>query len=166
MNIRANIPAIQAVAAMLRSMGIDEDDQAFADSIEGETDLMEAADAILAKEADDAALITAIGAQMEALAARQARLKARMGSSRKALLALLDASGMKRMERPAGTISRAAGSERVQITDEADIPSQLLRVKTTTAPDLTAIKAHLKAGEAVPGAELVRGDDSVRIGRR
>lgn len=35
--------------------------------------------------------------------------------------------------------------------------------KITTAPDKTAIKAAIKAGEAVPGAELIENEFSLRI---
>jgi len=49
----------------------------------------------------------------------------------------------------------------VQITDEAAIPSQLC--KTTVAPDRSAIKAQLLAGETVPGAMIVTGKDSLSV---
>jgi hypothetical protein len=51
----------------------------------------------------------------------------------------------------------------VRIDDDAAIPSQLLTVKTTTAPDKAAIKRQIEAGEHVPGAALVRGDDIVTV---
>ena len=44
-------------------------------------------------------------------------------------------------------------SEAVVIDDVELLPPELLRIKTTTDPDKTAIKAALKAGE-VPGARL------------
>ena len=46
-------------------------------------------------------------------------------------------------------------SQSVNITDEAALPQEYVRVKTETAPDKTAIKEALKAGIAVTGAELV-----------
>lgn len=44
-------------------------------------------------------------------------------------------------------------SEPVEITNQAKIPQEFLRVKTE--PDKTAIKAALKAGKEVDGARLV-----------
>ena len=49
---------------------------------------------------------------------------------------------------------RSTRSVAVSIDDEERLPSDLLRVKTTTAPDKNAIKLRLKAGEEVPGAHL------------
>ena len=63
-----------------------------------------------------------------------------------------------------GTVSRTTGRLSLQITDEASIPSQL--TVTTVSPDKAAIKAQLEAGEAVPGAALVRGEDSVTVRTR
>ena len=53
---------------------------------------------------------------------------------------------------------RVMAGNKTLITDETAIPTQYL--KTKTEPDTTAIKAALKAGEAVPGAELA---DSVGL---
>ena len=65
----------------------------------------------------------------------------------------LESTGKKRLETPAFSMSLRK-STAVIITSEEDVPSQLMRVKTTKEPDKTAIGKQLKAGEAVPGAEL------------
>jgi hypothetical protein len=46
-------------------------------------------------------------------------------------------------------------SEAVEITQADALPAELMRITTATAPDKSAIKAALKAGTAVPGAQLV-----------
>jgi hypothetical protein len=50
---------------------------------------------------------------------------------------------------------RSRASVRVEITDPGVIPEELLRTKTTTAPDKDAIKKRLQSGVAVAGAELI-----------
>lgn len=45
-------------------------------------------------------------------------------------------------------------SKSVEIVQENEIPEQFLKVKTTTAPDKTAIKEALQSGEQVPGCNL------------
>lgn len=50
---------------------------------------------------------------------------------------------------------RSRASVRVEITDPDLLPAELLRSKTTTAPDKDAIKKRLQAGGSVTGAELV-----------
>ncbi len=46
-------------------------------------------------------------------------------------------------------------SETVEVEDIKLVPAELLRVKTTVDADKTAIKAALKAGQAVSGCRLV-----------
>lgn len=46
-------------------------------------------------------------------------------------------------------------SEVVEITDIDKLPAKYVTVKTTTAPDKTAIKAALKSGETIEGASLI-----------
>ena len=46
-------------------------------------------------------------------------------------------------------------SEAVEISAEEDLAPEWLRVTTATAPDKGAIKAALKAGQKIPGAQLV-----------
>ena len=45
-------------------------------------------------------------------------------------------------------------SESVVIKNEAAIPAEFIKTKTTTAPDKTAIKAAIKNGQEVAGAEM------------
>lgn len=162
MNIRPDISLIQAVSEELVAiLGDDFDAETFWDSLDGETDAAEIMDRVLASMQDDEALAEAAKAQSAELAARASRISARAAAKRKTLGLILDATGQKKAERPRGTVSRLAGRLSVAITDEASIPSQLC--KTTVTPDKAAIKKQLEAGETVPGAELVRGSDSVSV---
>lgn len=164
--MRPNYTFIEAVAADLRAyMGEDFDEAAFADTLDGETDFADLADAVLERMQDDEALAEATGAIIGQLAARRDRLAARIPGYKAILLRLLDAAGLSRLERPRGLVSRRKGSVSVRIIpgEEADIPTQLMRETVTRAPDKIAIKAQLEAGERVPGAELVRGPDSVTV---
>lgn len=142
----------------------DRDDEAgFLDTLEGETDALEIADYLIRGALDADAMAAATDAEIERLKARKARFASRHDAFRRAQLDLLDAMGLKKLERPRATISRRAGSMSVQIRDEADIPSQLMTVKTTRFPDKAAIRAQIEAGVVVPGAELVRGSDSISM---
>lgn len=164
MNIRADIPLIQRISADLTDMLGDEfDAETFWDSLDGETDILDVSDHVLASMFADEALAEALKAQEAEMKARRDRLEARAKAKKRTLLTLLDASGQKKMERPRATISRRAGSVSVRIVSEADIPSQLTTTKTVITPDKAAIKKQIEAGETVPGAELVRGEDGVTI---
>lgn len=162
MNMRFDPHLIETVAAELRDMlGEDFDEETFLNTLDGETDALDVADALISGMQDAEALAVAAKTQADALKARSDRLKARSAAYKGRMLTLMDAIGQKKLERPAATISRRAGSLSVQITDEASVPSQLCKVVTT--PDKTAIKKQLEAGEDVPGARLERGPDGVTV---
>ena len=159
-----DIPLITRIAAELRDgMGDDFDEAAFLDTLDGATDAADIADWMLRKIAHAEAIETAISTEITDLAARKARYGMQSNTMRGRLFTLLDATGLKKMERPLATISRRAGVLSVRIIDEASIPSQLCTVKTITAPDKAAIKAQIEAGETVPGVELARGPDGVTV---
>lgn len=164
MNIRPDFNLIGRMADDIRAMlGDDFDEVTFIDTLEGCTDALDIADATLAAMMDDEALAAAAKAQAQELKRRADRLEARADARKRSLLTLLDAIDAKKLERPRATISRRAGSVSVQITDEAAVPTQLCTVKTITAPDKAAIRKQIEAGETVPGAELVRGEDTVFV---
>ena len=94
---------------------------------------------------------------------RRARLENREKAKRRVAVELLEALGVKKLERPRATLVRSAARVRVDITDADAVPTQLHTTKTTTAPDLAAIKRQLEAGEDVPGAMLVRGTDTLIV---
>ncbi len=162
MNIRPDFNLIATIADDLRAMlGDDFDAEVFMDTLDGETDAADIADSLIASMLDAEAMGEAIREQEADLRARRQRYDARADAFRKQLFRLLDAIGEKKLERPRATISRRAGLPSVLITDETAIPSQLC--KTTVTPDKAAIKAQLMAGEAVPGAQIVMGDDGVTV---
>lgn len=162
MQMRPDFRLIELVSAQLVEMlGDDFDAETFWDTLDGETDAGDMLDHMLASMQDDETLAAAIKAQVDELTARQRRIAARAAAKKKTLGLILDATGQKKAERPRGTVSRLAGRLSVHITDEASVPSQLC--KTTVTPDKAAIKAQLDAGETVPGAELVRGEDTISV---
>ena len=162
MNIRPDFKLIQLMAEEIRAaLGDDFDAEAFLDTLDGETDAADIADRLLAELADAEAMADAIRGQEADMKARSQRYDMRGEAFRRQLLNLLDAIGEKKIERPLATVSRRAGLPSVQITDEAAVPSQLC--KTTVTPDKAAIKAQLMAGETVPGAQIVVGDDGVTV---
>ena len=160
--MRLDTSFIAAMSARLRELCGDDDDL-LADMIEGETDAMELADRLIAAMQEAEALANAVRAQIDPLVLRHCRIDARADAIRRQLLPLLDAMGLKKIERPRATVSRRAGSVSVRITDEASVPRQLCVAKLIETPDKKAIKAQLEAGETVPGAELVRGEDGVTV---
>lgn len=161
--MKIDLAHIRRMADAIATTDDHDDEPGFLDTLEGETDATEVADWLIEGILHDEALIEAMKAQEATQKARRERIEARAKAKRRVAVDLLEAAGLKKMERPRATISRLAGRVGVSITDEASIPSQLCVTKTITSPDKAAIKAQLEAGETVPGAELVRGHDSLSV---
>ncbi|MDH5797845.1 MAG: siphovirus Gp157 family protein [Paracoccaceae bacterium] len=158
---RLNVQMIAAVAEVLAPYR--EDGDAFWDSLDGETDILDIIDTLLDGVTMDDAMADAIKARMDDMSVRKFRLEARSAARRAAIGKLLEAAGMKSVERPAATVSVRSGRMQVVITDDAEIPTQLRAPPNPGAPDKGAIGKALGAGEYVPGAQHVRGPDIVTV---
>lgn len=162
------------------------------DMIEGETDLFEAIDAVLAQIAMDYANIEGIGQVAEKLAARSERLGKRTELMRTMLLNSLDIIGQKKVERPLATVTAKDVAPKLVITNEADVPSKwwkpsdptldrkaltdALKTRDNALEALEAEKetigeeaykaklaAILEQHPLIPGAELGNGSATVQI---
>lgn len=152
---------IRRMADLIATTDDRDDEPGFLDTLAGETSLEEIADHLITEALAADALAEAVKVQETALASRRKRIEERASAYRRVMLEMLNAAGIKKLERPRATISRRSGSMSVRIVDEAAVPSQLLTVKTTTAPDKAAIKAQIEAGVDVPGCALERGCDGI-----
>lgn len=160
--MKIDISIIKAYADAIRA-ACGDDEQTYLDTLDGETDVVDLIDMALSNMRDDEALSEAIKAQTKALRDRQARIEMRAEAHRKTILSLMQAASIRKLERPAATVSLRPGTPSVKIVDEAEIPSQLMRVKTTKEPDKAAIKAALQAGEIIPGAALDPGVETISV---
>ena len=160
--MRIDTHQIARMAEMIRDMlGEDFDQQAFIDTLEGETDVMEVLGHLIRDREEAKAHAAASDELAKTYAARASRLKSRADAMTKAMGEVLDATGERKIAHPLATVSRTKGRDSVTITDPDAVPSQLCKVVKT--PDKMAIKAQLDAGEAVPGAEITTAPDGVLV---
>lgn len=96
----------------------------------------------------------AIKAEEKALEARRKAKEAKADRLRVYLAQSLQNAGESRYESARCAVSFRK-SEAVEITEPGQVPRHLFTVKTTETADKAAIKKLLKAGEYVPGVELV-----------
>lgn len=130
-----------------------EDDQAFIDTLEGETDALEAVSAVLRYRAEQEAQAEAMAALGRSYADRGKVLAERAERAKAGLFQFLQEIGEKTLRLPEATLSISAGKPKlVGETDPAMLPEAL--VKTERKPDAAAIRAALDAGDAVPGYSL------------
>jgi hypothetical protein len=145
-----------ALARELRSAGFGDDDALMLDTIEGQTDALDAVSELLCQIADADAFAAALTVRQADLQDRKSRYEERRDAIKRAILAWMNETGLKGpIQRPEGTVSVRNGSPQVIYEGDFDVdrlPDNLVRVKRE--PDKPAIKAALGRGEAVPGAAL------------
>ena len=96
-----------------------------------------------------------IKAEIEKLKAKKERAEKSIDRLKSALLAYMNVVGKDRERAGVFNIS-IRESEAVNITDESKLPPEYITTKTTTAPDKKAIKAAIKDGKEVAGAEIIK----------
>lgn len=141
-----------------------DDDRLVLDTIEGETEALEAVSKTLRWLAEQKAHAEALKALEADYKARRDRYEARIESGRKALLNFVDEFFPRGLERPEATLSVRDGKAALIFAGDFDVknlPPTLTRVKTE--PDKDAIKAALEAKEAVQGVTLSNGSRVLTI---
>ena len=142
----------------------DTDDQdIWLSALEGETSLDTVLDRLLELRYRAKANEEAVKERIKNLKERADRYKREQEVLTKAMHKVLNMVNQKSYKTVEATYSIRAGTKRVEIEDEQAIPTQLTTVKTITSPDKAAIKAALEAGEIVPGATLVTGEETLSV---
>jgi len=158
--LKREAQALAALKAALAGVIDPDDDQALRDLAEGETDLIEAIDAVMASIAEDEALAQATFRQIEQLEARKDWCRNRADRKKRALLAIMEqCPELSGLRRPFGTLFVGRSRGDVVIDSEDAIPPQYKRILPTPAPvpDKNKIRRALADGINVPGARLEDG---------
>jgi hypothetical protein len=150
--------------AEIRALLGDADPELVHDTLEGQTEVFEIMDWLLAKLGDEEGLEEAISSRMKALGERKAACQNRQQRLRDALLACMTATGEKSLRRPEATITLGAKKQGIQSIDEAVLPEPFW--KTTRSVSRTAINEAITKGEPVPGVVLDNGGVSLAVRRK
>lgn len=140
---------------------MDDDAQLLADVLEGQTELNEVMCRLVRTSRDAQAYAAAIKDEVTDLRERQERYERRSDAARSVMMALMEASGLPRLEIPIATISVVQGKQTCTITDQDALSLEYLKVETT--PRKTEITKALQSGIPVPGAVLSNGAPSLRV---
>ena len=153
-----------AARALLLSCkeALGDDEQAIADTVEGETNLVEAIGAAVMRLNELAAHSDGLGAYIKAMHERVDRFEAQTDRIRQAIANAMDAGGLKKVELPHATLSLRAAAEKLGAVNEADIPARFF-VDQAPKLDRRALLAELKAGTLIPGASLANGAPSLSV---
>jgi len=138
-----------------------DDQDTFLDTLDGETDAMDILGKLI-QERTECSIYEGSAKELAATyTARAKRLSAKQEALSITIGHLLDAMGQTKIQHPLATVSRTKPRWSVRIDDEAEVPSQMMKV--TTRPDIAAIKKQMEQGETVPGCTINPGNPSITI---
>jgi hypothetical protein len=186
--LHKQIEAAKLLKAQMADL-IASDPEFMHDIIEGETTLHEELCALTASVREDDAVAAGITQLIAALQARRDRIEKRSELKRSLIALGMSEGGLKKLETPAGTVTRKAVAPKVIVSEESDVPT---RFWVPSAPKLDkralgeALKARLAAisearsiddqearaaalarAEAdfpnIPGASLSNGGETIQI---
>lgn len=149
-----------AIAAMLRDQ-LEDDERAYLDTLEGETDLYEWVRRLLGRIEEDEGVSMVLAEQISDRTLRKNRAQKRIEANREAITALLESAKLDKLSLPEATVSVRKVAPKLIVIDETKIPDELC--KFTRKPDMAAIKA---ADSAVPGTALDNGESTLTIRRK
>lgn len=154
---------VEAVAAMLRDE-LEDDERAYLDTLEGETDLYEITRRLLNEIEADEGIQSVLKEQIADRKARMDRAGKRIEVNREGIKALLECAQIDKLALPEATVSVRQVAPKPIVTDEAAVPDEFCRFKR--APDIAAIRAELESGRAVSGVTLDNGSLSLTVRRK
>lgn len=140
------------------------DEQALADTLEGETGLPDAVAAMIRKARRAEAFEEACAKLAAETRDRGSRFGQQAIALRNSALSLMQSADMNKLEQPDFTASVSKGRGKVIIADETALPDAMFR--TTRAPDKAAIGDALKGGQTVPGALLSNPEPTLTVRTR
>jgi hypothetical protein len=151
---------IRNMADQIRLMTGDDQDT-FLDTLDGETDAMDILGKLIQERTECSIYEGSVKELAATYTARAKRLSAKQDAISQTIGQLLDAMGETKVQHELATVSRTKPRWSVRIEDEAEVPSQMMKV--TTRPDVAAIKKQMEQGETVPGCTINPGNPSITI---
>jgi hypothetical protein len=165
--LRRETEAAKQLVTMLKTSGDADDENLVADSIEGETDLMEAIEATLDEIDLEEAMVRGLEDKMEDFDERKQRIKKRIERQRAAIEQAMVICDREKIMLPTATLSLRKVPRAVIIDNEADIPSDYFVIpKVEPRLDRKALKEALTDGATIDGAHLDNGSVTLQVYRK
>jgi hypothetical protein len=135
------------IAAEL-DMLCDNDEELFADMMEGETDVHGYVQKLHDSRSEDQERIVGLKARMEELTARRRRYEAREAATKAAIGKVLRVARLPKIELPECTYSVRDGNPVLRVVDPEAVPDELQRIKRE--PDKPAINKQFDGAAELP----------------
>lgn len=161
MKLALDIVRQQIANLLLVHPELKEDEEAWALSLESETEALDLFRQIEQRRQSAAHLAGAIASNIAELQLRQERFVQRERAMRSLMFKLMEQASLKRIELPEATVTIRAGSPQVVILDHRDLPDELCRIKREA--DKSAVREALNNGAELKGAYLSNGIPSLSI---
>lgn len=155
--VRKQIEALKALYPEIQ-----EDADLLADTLEGQTNLEFILVRLIDFVREAETMAAAVKFRKDEIAERQKRFERQAESGRKIIQQLMESADQPKVVLPEATLSILPARPKVEILNADELPQGFYRIERK--PLSKEILAAFKDGHAVPGAELVMGDDSLRIG--
>lgn len=159
--LHAQIEAARILLANFRDI-LGDDEQAIADTVEGETNLHKAIERGIARIAEIEGMEDGLSKMQESLKSRCDRLKQQKENLRTSLAVAMEVGALKRLETALATITLKPVPPKVEIIDESAVPSRFWKAQEPRL-DKKAVLDALKSKEDVPGAVLGNGGAVVQL---
>jgi len=147
---------------LIEVYGLEPDDDALTDTIDGEADLGDQIHKLLQHACEQELFAEALDKRIAEYKARKDRLNRAAKAIRQHVAEAALEAGMKQLPRPDMTVS--FGMTKPGVAGEADpdqLPDDLVKVKRVL--NMTAIKEAVEAGRDVPGFYRTNGRPTVRV---
>lgn len=149
-------------AELAEAYGLDADDDALADTLDGEADLGDQIHALLRRACENELFAEALDKHIATLRTRKDRLNKAAKAIRQHVAEAALEAGMKKLPRPDMTVT--FGLSKPALVGDGDpdlLPDSFVRIKREI--NRTAIKAALEAGQEVPGFAISNGKPTCTI---
>lgn len=138
-----------------------DDESLRADMLEAETSLPALASKIVQVRAERLAYAEGLNGYIKTMTERRDRFARGADGLKGLLLKLMATAQLPKLTLPEATVSVTPGRSTVSIVDVDDLPQGTFTL--VRQPDKAAIKAMIDAGEDVPGAALVTGENTLTV---
>lgn len=166
MNHTALVEQYQRLRAELLAEHPDlaDDDQTLADSLEGATEITDTVTRYIRAALENELFADALAERVKQMGERKSRLLDLAARRRAIAQALMAAVGMDKLQQPDFTAGIRNVPPKVVETDPTLIPDKFWKI--TRSLDKVALKDALTSGDAVPGASLSNGSQTLSIRTR
>lgn len=157
---------VSALVNYLKEQGVNLDDEdLLLDTIEGETDALEAVSKVLRWIGFDNAKSDGIKGYIDDLTARKRRYDERVKANRQALAKFMAEFGLTKIERPEATLSYRQGSQSIGYAADFDatlLPTEMQKV-SVEADKAKVKQAVLFDGQDLPGVYMTNGEPVLTV---